>query len=213
MHIPDGILSGEVIAAGFIVSAAVMAVTLKQDKRGAGDEFIPLMGVLAAFIFAGQMLNFPLGGGVSGHFTGAALAALMLGPWRGFLVMTLVLIVQCFGFADGGITALGVNVLNMAVTGCFAGYYSFKIIHKISTGSGKSMLIASGVAAWISVMAAALLVAVELWLSGRASLITASIMLAGPYAVIGIVESLVTSAALMMMVKHRPDLVEILAAK
>ncbi len=210
MHIPDGILSGEVIISGFVLSGTILAVSLKQAGKGTDDEFIPMMGVLAAFIFAGQILNFPIGGGVSGHFTGAALAALLLGPLRGFLVMTLVLIVQCLGFADGGVTALGVNTLNMAVAGCFAGYFGFMVIQRISGGSDKSMIIAAGAGAWISVMAAALLVAVELWLSGKASLMTAAVMLAGPYAIIGIVESVVTAAAVTVMIKHRRDLIAVL---
>ena len=207
MHIPDGIISGEVITAGFVVSSALLALSLKKAKENFGDELVPVMGMLAAFIFAGQMLNFPIGGGVSGHFTGAALAAIILGPYRGFLVMTLVLIVQCFGFADGGVTVLGVNTFNMAAVGCFSGYLIFRLVFKAMERHDKSAVIAGAAAAWISVVTAAVMVGIELWLSGKASLQTVIPMLALPYAIIGLVESLVTSAAIAMLMKHRHDLI------
>ncbi len=125
MHIPDGFLSLPVAAATYGISAAIGAATIVQAKRRFSDRFVPLAGISAAFIFAAQMVNFPIGGGTSGHFLGAMLACLLLGPSVGFWIMTLVLAMQALVFADGGITALGANVLNMGIVGGIIPYAIF----------------------------------------------------------------------------------------
>ena len=117
MHIPDGFLSPEVAGATAVVSTAAVGYGLKTANAAIDERRVPLLGVTGAFIFAAQMLNFPVAGGTSGHFLGAALAAILLGPWLACLTMAVVLGLQAFVFADGGITALGANVLNMGVIG------------------------------------------------------------------------------------------------
>ena len=117
MHIPDGFLSNEVALACAVPAAAAVAYGLRRAERELDDRRAPLLGVTAAFVFAAQMLNFPVAGGTSGHFLGAALAAVLLGPWLAGVVLAVVLVVQAFVFADGGVTALGANILNMGVIG------------------------------------------------------------------------------------------------
>ena len=117
MHIPDGFLSPEVALACAVPAAAAVTYGVRRAGVELDERRVPLLGVTAAFVFAAQMLNFPVAGGTSGHFLGAALAAILLGPWLACLVMAVVLFAQAFVFADGGITALGANVLNMGVLG------------------------------------------------------------------------------------------------
>ena len=117
MHIPDGFLSPEVAAACAVPAVAAVGYGLRRASRDLDERRVPLLGVTAAFVFAAQMLNFPVAGGTSGHFLGAALAAVLLGPWLAAVVLSVVLVVQSFVFADGGVTALGANVLNMGVIG------------------------------------------------------------------------------------------------
>ena len=120
MHIPDGFLSTEVALACAVPAAAAVGIGLRQANRTLDERRVPLLGVTAAFVFAAQMLNFPVAGGTSGHFLGAALAAILLGPWLACLALAVVLGVQAFVFADGGLTALGANVFNMGVAGALA---------------------------------------------------------------------------------------------
>ena len=128
MHIPDGFLNGATIATTTVISVGGIGNALRLTGKKLKEKQIPLMGVLAAFIFAAQMLNFPIAGGTSGHFVGAALAAVLLGPWTAILIMTCVLIAQCLIFQDGGLLALGANILNMGVIGCLTGYYGSRLI-------------------------------------------------------------------------------------
>ena len=120
MHIPDGFLSPEVAASTAVVAAGAVAVGINQAGRRLDDRVVPLLGVTGAFVFAAQMLNFPVAGGTSGHFLGAALATILLGPWLACLVLAVVLATQSFVFADGGVSALGANVVNMGVVGALA---------------------------------------------------------------------------------------------
>src|SRR5215213_2454166 len=115
MHIPDGFLSTEVALACAVPAVVAVGVGLRRAEVDLDERRVPLLGVTPAFVFAAQMLNFPVAGGTSGHFMGAALAALLLGPWLACLVLAVVLLVQAFLFADGGVSALGANVLNMGV--------------------------------------------------------------------------------------------------
>ena len=133
------------------------------------DRMVPLMGVLSAFIFAAQMINFPVMGGTSGHLLGGVLAAVLLGPWAGAVVIASVLIFQCLVFQDGGLTALGANILNMALAGTLGGYFIYRVIAKL-LGGRRGIVTGAVAAAWLSVVAAASLCALELALSGTSPL-------------------------------------------
>ncbi len=209
MHIPDGFVSTPVVAAGAAIAAGSIAYAVKATSKKLGEKQIPMMGVLAAFIFAAQMLNFPIPGGTSGHLIGAALAAILLGPWAGILIMTSVLLVQSLIFQDGGLLALGVNVVNMGVIPCFVGYYLYRgvvpLFHKRKLG----VMVGGGVAGWFTVVAAAVLAAVELAVSGTVPLNVALPAMAGVHAVIGIGEGLITAAVLALVLAVRADLLEL----
>ena len=121
LHIPDGFVSAPVAAVGWVLAAAAIALAARRADRNLDERAAPLMGVMAAFIFAGQMVNFPVAGGTSGHLVGGALAAILLGPWAAIIVMTAVVALQALLFQDGGLAALGVNTLNMAVISALVG--------------------------------------------------------------------------------------------
>lgn len=164
------------------------------------------MGVMSAFIFAAQMINFPVMGGTSGHLFGGVLAAVLLGPYAGAVVLTCVLIFQCLIFQDGGLLSLGANVFNMAVIGTIGGYVLFNILHRI-IGDKKGLLIGAAVSSWISVVSAAFFCALELALSGTSPLRIVLPSMVGIYALIGIGEALITVAVLSFVQKVRPDLI------
>src|SRR3990170_8395105 len=170
MHIPDGFLSHGINAATFVISAGACAYGVKRVNRNFGEKEIPLMGVTAAFIFAAQMLNFPIAGGTSGHFLGAVFSSVLLGPWASLLIITIVLIVQCLGFADGGLTALGSNIFNMGVIGSLGGYGIFSIVYALFQKSRRGFLIALSLSSWFSIVMGASAVAIELAISGTSPL-------------------------------------------
>ena len=203
MHIPDGFLS---VALSIILWAAIVAVlayALRRVGRDLDERKVPLMGVLAAAIFAGQMLNFTVIGGTSGHLMGAALATILLGPWAAVLVMTTVVAVQALIFQDGGLLVLGANIFNMGLLTAAIGYGLYRSVMSKSTGT---KLAVAGVAAWLSVMAGALATALQLWLSGTSNLQTVTIAMLGVHALIGIGEALITVTALSFIFRTRPDL-------
>jgi cobalt/nickel transport system permease protein len=142
MHIPDGFVSGPLNAATFAISAGALGWAVAKAKKESEERTVPLLGVTAAFVFAAQMLNFPVAGRTSGHFLGAVLCGVLLGPFNACLVMGLVLIVQALFFADGGITAFGSNVFNMGVIGGIGGTYVFSLLRKILRQSRKGFLAA-----------------------------------------------------------------------
>jgi cobalt/nickel transport system permease protein len=170
---------------------------------------VPMMGVLAAFIFAAQMLNFPVAGGTSGHFVGAALAAIILGPWSTVLIMSCVLMVQCLIFQDGGLLALGANILNMGVIAVFVSYFTYKGIFAAIRGSKTGRLVAAGVGAWISVVVSALACAAELSISGTAPWQIAIPAMGIVHMAIGVGEGLITVAVVALVMGTRPDLLEL----
>ena len=155
MHIPDGFLSTEVARACAVPAAARVGVGLRRANVELDERRVPLLGVTAAFIFAAQMLNFPVAGGTSGHFLGAALAAILLGPWLACLVLAVVLGVQAFVFADGGITALGANVLNMGVVGALLVGGLMLAAQRVAAERRGALLAIAGAGAWLAVMAGA----------------------------------------------------------
>lgn len=167
---------------------------------------VPLMGIMSAFIFAAQMINFPVLGGTSGHLFGGVLAAVLLGPYAAAVVLTCVLIFQCLVFQDGGLLALGANILNMAIVGTLGGYFIFSILNKIISGK-KGFVIGAAIAAWCSVVLAASLCALELSISGISPLRVVLPAMAGIHALIGIGEAIITVAVLSFISKVRPDLI------
>ena len=207
MHIPDGFLSGSIAAAAAVLAIAAVGYALKVADRDLDEDRVPLLGVLAAFIFAVQMLNFPVAGGTSGHLLGATLAAVLLGPWLACLVMAVVLTAQAFVFADGGITALGANVLNMGVLGALlAGFLLGGTMRMLPQTRG-AFLGAVGAVAWLAVMIGATATSLELAASDTIPLDTALPAMLGVHALIGIGEAVITVAAVSAVLASRPDLV------
>lgn len=207
MHIPDGFLSNSINGVTFVISAGACAYGVKKVNKSFGEREVPLMGVTAAFIFAAQMLNFPVAGGTSGHFLGAVFSSVLLGPWASLIIMTIVLIVQCFGFADGGLTALGSNIFNMGVIGALGGYSIFIFLYTLFQKSRKGFFFALAISSWLSIMMGASAAAIELAISGTSPLKIALPAMAGIHAIIGVGEAIITTAALSLILKTRPDLV------
>jgi cobalt/nickel transport system permease protein len=209
MHIPDGFLDPGVAAATGVVAAGVVAYGLKRVDRELDEERVPLLGVTAAFIFAVQMLNFPVAGGTSGHLMGAALATVLLGPWLACLVLAVVLTAQAFVFADGGISALGANVLNMGIVGALCAGFLVVWARHLLPRTRTAFLGAVAGGAWLAVMAGATATALELALSGTVPLETVLPAMLGVHALIGIGEAVITVAAVGAVLAARPDLVAV----
>ncbi len=205
MHIPDGFLSMLVSAVCWALTVIILAVALSQANKTFNERQIPLMGVMAAFIFAAQMINFPVAGGTSGHLLGGALAAILLGPWAGMLVMMAVIAVQGLLFQDGGLLAMGANILNMGLLAVTVAYGLYRTV--LNRPRGLKLAVA-GIAAWLSVMTGALATALQIWLSGNAKLEIILPAMLGIHALIGLGEALITVAALAFIFKTRPDLLE-----
>jgi cobalt/nickel transport system permease protein len=206
MHIPDGFLSPEVALAAGAVSAATVGVALRRADRELDDRTVPLLGVTAAFVFAAQMLNFPVAGGTSGHLLGATLAAVLLGPWLATVVLTVVLAIQAFAFADGGVSALGANVLVMGVAGALVAGLAARVLPRRRA----PFLAGVAVVAWLAVMAGAAATSVLLALSGTVPLGTVLPPMLGVHALIGVGEAAITVAAVGAVLTSRADLVRVL---
>jgi cobalt/nickel transport system permease protein len=207
MHIPDGFLSNEVALACAIPAVAAVGYGLRRADVELDDRRVPLLGVTAAFVFAAQMLNFPVAGGTSGHFLGAALAALLLGPWLASLVLAVVLIAQAFVFADGGLTALGANVLNIGVIGGVVVGGLMLGARRLLPDTRAALLGVAAGGAWLAVVAGAAACAVQLALSGTVPLATVLPAMLGVHVVIGVGEAAITVAAVSAVMLTRPDLV------
>ena len=207
MHIPDGFLSVGVSIALWIVALIFIAISLRKVNQTLGERQVPLMGVLAACIFAGQMLNFTVAGGTSGHLMGAALATILLGPWASVLVLTCVVSVQALLFQDGGLLALGGNIVNMGIIGSFVAFGVFTIVKRLA-GERRMGVFASGFGAgWTSIVIAALACALELAASGTTTANIAVPTMGGVHMLIGIGEGLITVGALAVIYVARRDLV------
>jgi cobalt/nickel transport system permease protein len=209
MHIPDGFLSTATVATTAVISAGGVVNAVRVTGQKLKEKQVPLMGVLAAFIFAAQMLNFPIAGGTSGHFMGAAIAAILLGPWTGLLIMSSVLIAQCLIFQDGGLLALGANILNMGLIGCFSSYYIYRLFTRLLGNNNKSRLIGGFTGAWSAIFLASIACAIELAVSGASPFGIVLPAMAGVHALIGIVEGLITVAVLSAVAATRADLLEL----
>ncbi|HTX64863.1 MAG TPA: energy-coupling factor ABC transporter permease [Opitutaceae bacterium] len=208
MHIPDGFLDARTATVSAGLAAAGVAVALRSVRRSADARRVPLIGLAAAFVFAAQMLNFPVAGGTSGHLIGAVLVAVLLGPSAAVLAMTAVLVVQCFMFADGGVTALGANVFNMAVVAPGVGYAIYALVRWAAGDSLRSRLLATAFAAWCSTVAAAIVCAGQLALAGAAAWGVAFPAMAGIHLLIGFGEAVITTLVVAAVARARPELVD-----
>jgi cobalt/nickel transport system permease protein len=205
LHIPDGFLTLAIALIFWALTAVAVAIAISKTNKSLGGKQVPLMGIMAAFIFAAQMLNFPVAGGTSGHFLGGALAAIVLGPWAAILVMTSVIAVQGLLFQDGGLLVMGANIFNMGVLTAMIGFGLYRSVLK----TGKTTrLIVAGTAAWLSTIASALLASLQLWLSGTSRLEIVLPAMLGVHVFIGIGEALITVAALSFILRTRADLLD-----
>jgi cobalt/nickel transport system permease protein len=210
MHIPDGFVDIPTAAATGAVALGTVAYAVHKTKNELGERTVPLLGVSAAFIFAAQMLNFPVAGGTSGHFLGAMFAVALLGVWSAPIVMSVVLVVQALGMADGGITALGANVLNMGLVAVFVGFGIFVGLKKILPRTVPGYLVSVAVASWTSVVVASAAASAELAVSGTIPIRVALPAMVSVHMVIAIGEALITTALVAAVLATRPDLVKTL---
>jgi len=210
LHIPDGFLNLPVSLCSAAIAVVLIAVALNRVRAEYQERAVPLMGVCAAFIFAVQMVNFPIPGGTSGHLLGGTLAGVLLGPWAGSLVMSVVFIVQSVMFQDGGLTALGANIVNMGLIGTFGGYYCYKLVRCIF-GKHSWLGISTGIAiaSWLSVVVAAISTALMLGISETVPLAVALTAMISWHIAIGIGEALITVATVSFIWRTRPELLYI----
>lgn len=206
LHIPDGFLNIFVSLVAWVISLLVLYTALRRARTQFDERLVPLAGIMAAFIFAGQMINFPVTGGTSGHFIGATLAFIVLGPWLGMIAMSSVIILQALLFQDGGLVVMGANLLVMAVVPGIVGLSLYRLAWQRSRRT--RLAVAAG-AAWVSIMTAALVVALLLAFSGTSNLSVAVPAMLGIHALIGIGEALITAGALSFILQTRPELLEI----
>lgn len=209
MHAPDGFLSGPVAVVTGLVSLAICGLALRVVEREALQERVVLAGVVGAFIFAGQMFNFPVAAGTSGHLMGGTLAAILLGPWLGSLVVAVVVLVQALVFADGGITALGYNVLNMAVVPAFGGWGVFRLLRRFFPPNRSGVVASTALASGVGVVLSSVAFSLE-WLFGATAPVAFDDVFAamvGVHALIGIGEAVISGSAVGAVLAARPDLV------
>ncbi|MCX4738638.1 energy-coupling factor ABC transporter permease [Streptomyces antibioticus] len=209
MHVPDGFINAPTSAVAGVVAAGAIAVSLRGARRELDDRTAPLAGLVAAFIFAVQMLNFPVAAGTSGHLLGGALAAILVGPFTGVLCVSVVLLMQGILFADGGLTALGVNITVMAGVTTVVAYAVFRGLLKVLPRSRRSVTAASFTAALLSVPAAALAFTLIYWIGGTTDIPIGKVATAmvGVHVLIGIGEAVITALTVGAVIAVRPDLV------
>ena len=209
MHIPDGFINAPTSLAAGAVAAGGVGVSLRRAAETLQEKQAPLAGLVAAYIFAVQMLNFPVAAGTSGHLLGGALAAVLVGPWAGALCVAVVLLVQGLLFADGGLSALGLNIVNMALVTAWGGYAVFLLLRRALPRTRTSVTISAGVAAGISVVLASLAFVVEYAIGGNggASVGTVFAAMVGVHTLIGIGEGIITALTVGVVLGVRPDLV------
>ncbi|HEX6289847.1 MAG TPA: energy-coupling factor ABC transporter permease [Herpetosiphonaceae bacterium] len=206
LHISDGLLSLPVSALFWLLTVASVGWAVRRTEQALDDRQVPLMGVMAACIFAAQMLNFPIVGGTSGHLLGGALAAIVLGPWAGVLVMTCVVALQALLFQDGGIVVMGANIFNMGVLTAMSGGAVFYILLRIIGRRAWGLVGSSFIAAWLTVVLSATMTSLQLIASSAypASLVLPTMI--GVHMLIGVGEGLITAAALSFLLATRPDI-------
>ncbi len=206
LHAADRFLSVPVALLFWAITIVVVGISVRKVGRTMDERAIPLMGVMGAFIFAAQMINFPVAGGTSGHLLGGVLAAVLLGPWAGTLVMACVIAVQGLVFSDGGLLVMGANIFNMGIVGTVGGFAIYRALCGVLGGEDRGRIPASAVAAWLSVMIAAAFIAAELAVSGTspAEVVFPAMLLV--HTAIGLGEALITAATLAFIGRVRPDL-------
>jgi len=209
MHIPDGFIDVPTSAAFVAASAIAVAGAVKGAKKQLSEQSAPLAGLTAVFIFAVQMLNFPVAAGTSGHLIGAALATILVGPYAASLALAVVLIVQAFLFADGGLTALGLNIFNMSVIAVWVSFIIFITLKKIFPKTKRWLIIATFISALISVPASALGFVIQYAIGANASFSVSTVLSAmvGTHILIGIGEAIITSLTISAVLATRSDLV------
>jgi len=209
MHIPDGFIDGPTSLVAGLVAIAVIAWSLRMTARTLDEREVPIVGLVAAFVFALQMLNFPVANGTSGHLLGGVLAAVLVGPYAGALAVTVVLVVQALLFADGGLSALGLNVVNMALVGAYAGYGVFLLVRRLLGRSAPSVATAAGVAAFTAPVLASIVFTVEYAIGGNDAVSIGAVAgsMMGVHVLIGIGEGIITAIAVGAVMATRPDLV------
>ncbi|MEU4146763.1 energy-coupling factor ABC transporter permease [Streptomyces parvulus] len=209
MHVPDGFINAPTSAVTGVIAAGAVAVSLRGARRELDERTAPLAGLVAAFIFAVQMLNFPVAAGTSGHLLGGALAAILMGPYTGVLCVSVVLLMQGILFADGGLTALGVNITDMAIVTTVVAYALFRGLVKVLPRTRRSVTVASFVAALVSVPAAALAFTLLYWIGGTTDIAIGKVATAmiGVHVLIGIGEAAITALTVGAVIAVRPDLV------
>ncbi len=209
MHAPDGFLQPGVAAVTAVIAAVVLSVSLRVSSAELGDRRTPLAGLAAAFVFAAQMVNFPVASGTSGHLLGGALAAILLGPWVGALVVSVVVVVQALLFADGGLTALGYNIVNMAIVPAFGGWAAFQLARRVLPRNASGVVAATGLAAGLSVVLASAAFSLE-WLFGASAPVAFDTVfgaMVGVHLLIGVGEALASAAVVGAVLAARADLV------
>jgi len=209
VHAPDGFIDGPTSLAMGVVAAGGVAVCLRRAGQELEEKQVPLAGLTAAFVFAVQMLNFPVASGTSGHLLGGVLAAVLVGPWTGALCVTVVVAVQALLFADGGLTALGFNVVNMALVTALGGYLVFAALRRVLPRTRAGVALASGIAAGVGVVLSSLAFSLQYAIGGTggadAGAVTASMV--GVHVLIGIGEGVITALTVSAVLASRPDLV------
>lgn len=205
MHIPDGLLDVTAASVTSAAGAGAVAYALKKSREELDDRRIPVVGLTAAFIFAAQMITVPVAGGTSAHLLGGAMAGIMLGPWVGTLVVSVVYLVQAIGFADGGITALGANILCMGVLPAVGGYWVFRAFTKVLSRTRAAYLGSVAVISWLSIIAASALASVFIVFGGPLPLAAFPIMI-GIHALVGILEAMISTSVVAAVLTARPDL-------
>jgi cobalt/nickel transport system permease protein len=209
MHVPDGFIdAGTSVGAGALAAGGV-GMSLRRAGQVLDEKRVALAGLTSAFIFAVQMLNFPVATGTSGHLLGGVLAAVLVGPYVGALCITVVLVVQAMLFADGGLSALGLNVLNMALVTAFGGYAVFLVLKRILPKNPGGIVVASGIAAGVGVVLASVAFSVEYAIGGTGGASTATVAgaMVGVHVLIGIGEGVITGLTVSAVLSARPDLV------
>lgn len=209
MHIPDGLIGpGTSVAAG-VVAAGALAWCVRDQSTSIDDRQVPFAGMAAAYIFAVQMLNFPVASGTSGHLLGGVLAAVLVGPRLGAVCVSVVLVVQAMLFADGGLSALGLNIVNMALVGSIGGYAIFVTLRRVLPQRPQSVVLASGIAAALASPLGALMFTLEYALGGNdaASVTTVAASMVGVHVLIGIGEGVITALTVSTVLAARPELV------
>jgi cobalt/nickel transport system permease protein len=206
MHIPDGFLDTKTALISGALAAAGLGIAIRKVRQQVPAQRVPLIGLAGAFIFAAQMLNFPVAGGTSGHLIGAVLATVLLGPSAAVLILSSVLILQCFMFADGGVTALGANIFNMALVAPGVGYGIYRLVSRLTGNSLRGRLCGTAFAAWCSTVAASIACAGQLALSGTIQWSIAFPAMANVHMLIGVGEALITTLVVAALARLRPEL-------